>query len=225
MEENRLPIIRTWKTSQAGVEMLEREIENYSMNYECPDNEEFFKIVYDYLIEKKKFEGIEYRFLCWLNHKCDWLIKINTPYLVEPVFVDRDSFEIKYLSSIKKKSLFSELLVFIAEIKILAKVDLLFVLIGGSFVDESNSNPNDLDCVILLNEEYLNNFQLNENYLRSCEKIPKGVDMHFLPDNYTTKVFKAYSHIMYLGNKVEKKDGAIISNNQFEKRDIIKIEL
>lgn len=106
--------------------------------------------------------------------------------------------------------------------------DYLKVIIGGSFTDEDNNCPNDIDFAILTPsniEEYDTDF--NEVYLYQSDLIPKGLDLGFLPESLDKKSFKVFSRIIALGNKAEISDKLElqITSNSFSPRKIIELKL
>ena len=213
------------RTRNTGLSPIEEEIDNYFDFYNHPIDEIFLKSAYDFLIEKQIFEGVDYRFLCWLNHFYDYPIKINKPYFVSPVEYSISGFEKDFLFNEKRKTLFKSLTGYIDFLKACEKFDILTVLIGGSFSDKNNEPPDDIDAVILL--PIKNDFDQALEAISQSDSayFPEKVDVKFLPVNYTLENFKAYSHITCLGNNARFKKKERYSNNEFEKRKIIKIEL
>ncbi len=229
MDHNKLKLIRTFHTSSAGQDALNSEIINYFWIYNVDVNDEFLKIAFEYLTNRGHLKEVQYRFLCWLNHSYDYPIKINKPYIVKPTYYKKAKFETAYLFSEKRKSRFKLLSDYIDKLKKSEKMESISILIGGSFSDETNETPKDIDIVILIPKSQGNNHlpNLETQYLLHPYLFEK-VDMKFLPENYSLNKFKAYSHIISLGNKARQKDeytGKELSNNELEKRKIIIIKL
>jgi hypothetical protein len=95
------------------------------------------------------------------------------------------------------------------------------VLIGGSFVDLANAEPNDIDIVLLTQNDSPS--EVHENFLYNAGMISKGIDLRVLPINYSLTKFKAYSNITHLGNQVSVKR-LLMTNNDFKKRLVQKLK-
>jgi hypothetical protein len=96
----------------------------------------------------------------------------------------------------------------------------VFVLVGGSFTEISNSHPNDIDVILIVPNGCP--MELHGNLLYGAKMIESGVDLKILLANYSLSQFKAYSNIIHLGNCVKIKD-SIVANNEFTPRMILRI--
>ncbi|SIT83592.1 DUF6932 family protein [Pontibacter indicus] len=199
--------------------IIQKEIESHFRIYDKEIDKQFLKNAYDYLSPKDFVEGIEYRFLCWLNHIYKYPIKLNPPFIQSPEFLQLEIFKSKYLFSDRREAIFSTLEQFILERKEKYKLNSIIVNIGGSFTDLNKENPNDIDCAILVPTDLYNKDydDLEETYLYAIREIPQGLDIKFFQDDYNLNKFKAYSNIVCLGNKAQYTDGKLIPiKNKFK---------
>lgn len=203
-----------------GTELnIEKEIENHFNNYEAYIHDDFLQIAYKYLSEKKKLHQIEYRFLCWLNYSKQYEIKIKPPYIPEIINISGQELENRYLKSVQRKNLYKLLNSFLEILQEKFSISNIQLIIGGSYLDTEKENPKDIDLVILLPKD---SPDIHENFLYKCGQVPSGIDVKFLPANYSMHKFKAYSNLICLANKIMDKS-ELVNNNEFELRQIIQL--
>jgi len=210
------------------LDKIEEEIQNHYEDIIPNPDIELLKIFHKFLSEKDTLQGIEYRCLCWLNMLYDFPTKLNKPFLTKPINLDLKEFKSTFLNSEKRIQLFQLLNDFISEKKEQSNSNYLKVIIGGSFTDEDNNSPNDIDLGILKPnnlEEFDTNF--NEIFLYQANLIPKGLDLEFLPESLDKTSFKVFSRIIALGNdaKIKDKLKIQITSNSFRQRKIIELKL
>jgi len=198
--------------------------------------------IFNYLLNKEILIGVEYRIICWLisqyNFKIDF--KIDLPKINIPRIVKKEEFELRYLFSIKRNSLYASLIEFTNVLKNNLYKNYIRVIVGGSFTDLQNSNPNDLDLIVLVSEEDLENKYCNECFYLNPKltdyvnlDLRHKLDLSFLPQNYSFKSFRAYNKIVCLCNlplyrdkdKITGNDILLkLGKNKFKFREIIEIE-
>lgn len=201
-----------------NTEEIRNKIENSSIYYDNNEyDQEIYNQIYNFLSTKKKLIGIEYTFLCWLNYRFGWELKINSPQIPVIRKLSLNEFKSNFvLAGYHRAKMYTKLLDFIKE----WKYNIDGILIGGSFVDIDNDAPRDIDAILLMRDKSYP-LVLNERH--------EGLDLLLLPTNYCLNKFKAYYYIIYCGNKAQKKDSSIdinegIENNEFKEREIIKID-
>jgi hypothetical protein len=208
------------------LDYLGKLMNNHFKNYYPTPEKEFLNDAYKLLSSSDKLSGFDYRFLCWLNMVFGFKSDINLPYIMPPKLIDFYTFNNTYLFSTHRLALFETFSSFIQRLKnhTLEKIE---ILIGGSFTDYNFENPNDIDIAIIIPPGYEDDDLFNEAYLYTFNKIPKGIDVVFLPKELEITSFKVFSRLMCLGNKAKFTDKMNVSfeNNIFTERDIIKIEL
>jgi hypothetical protein len=92
--------------------IIEKQFLYYNFD-ESLETESFFKKIYECLLSKKKLLGIEYSYLCWLNFRFGWKLKINFPKIPLIKQIDIISFKTEFLFNDHRKLLFKELEEFI----------------------------------------------------------------------------------------------------------------
>lgn len=205
---------------------IEKGIQGYFNSYYYKIDKGFLREAYNYLKNKDKLLGVEYRFLCWLNVNYQYPVEIELPIITLPHTIDLVAFEAEYTYNDKRKKLYKLLSKFINELKNRHNLSVLNVLIGGSYADTRIEIPKDIDICILVPESHRDTHELHLNYQLACNNVPVGVDLRFLPEDYSIEIFKAYSRIVCLGNKAKFKDkDGPFSFNEFTKRKILKISL
>jgi hypothetical protein len=190
-------------------------------NYSCKIDEEFLSMCLEWLNSFDKYSGIEYRFLTWQSQFKDKPIKINRPFLPIIKTVEINLFKQTYLNQAVKVDLFSNLIELSNIIKSKLVLLELPVLIGGSFVDISNPYPNDIDAVMLVPFN-----QLDNTFLSPTSKFKQkyNIDLKILPIDYDIKVFKAYSNLIYLGNRATNRhEEEKVANNTFVQIEVLEI--
>ena len=228
MENEKFDGIKNYHENLNNLDTLEGEIQNHFENIIPNPDIELLKTFHTFLTDKTQLQGIEYRCLCWLNMIFDFPIEINKPFLSKPIKLDLKEFKRTYLNSEKRMQLFQLLWDFILEKKMQSNSYYIKVIIGGSFTDENNNFPNDIDLGILKPdniEESDTNF--NEIFLYKANLIPKGLDLEFLPESLDKTSFKVFSRLVALGNKTEIRDKLELQliSNSFEPRKIIELKL
>ena len=198
---------------------IEKEIENHFSNYEVDIHDEFLQVAYKYLSEREKLNPLEYRFLCWLNYTKQYAIKIKTPCVPEIINISGPELENRYLKSTQRKDLYKLLNSFLEILHEKFSIRNIQLIIGGSYLDTEKENPKDIDLVILLPKD---SPDIHENYLYKCNQVPNGIDVKFLPIDYSMHKFKAYSNLICLANKIMDKS-ELVNNNEFELRQIIQL--
>jgi hypothetical protein len=221
--------IRNYNSNVEGIRLIKKEIYNFLHEYDYEINLEFLDIAYEYLTlpNKKELETSEYLFLCWLNYRFGKKIHLNIPHIVDPIEISLDLFKPKFLFSEKRNYLFEVLLEFICQLRTAGNICMFQIIIGGSFTDTDTKEPGDMDLVILLPLEQFNDINFNELNLERSKKVPLGIDFKFLPENYNLQNYRAYSNIIYLGNKAkyQAKSNCFYEQNNFEKRLVVKIKI
>jgi hypothetical protein len=206
-------------------EAIEFKIQEYWECYHVAVKKSFLNIAYEHLTKKIFYNGIEYRFLSWLNHSYNYDISINLPFVPNPVPLLKNDFIDDYAFNSHRLKLFTSLEQDIEKLKTFTKVKSFTVLIGGSYTDKLKDSPNDIDIAILVPDSVSNNIFFNDHYSRAQGILAPPIDNAFLPEDYNYQYFKAYSRIIMLGNKPKfsNKNDEPIENNFFYKRDIVKI--
>lgn len=213
------------------IEKIKNKIEDIQINYKLEQNNDFIKDAYNYLTKKRIFEGLEYRFLCWLNYKFKYNIKIKTPYINKPKLLKVVDFERSYLISDKRKNLYLDLKHVLDYFRTKFNSDKVKILVGGSYTDLEVTLPDDIDVCIIYPKSIKRPGELKVDYtiFRSKKRIlnENKLDIQFLPENYNLAYFNAYSIISMLGNNAfyKDKEKIAIPNNSFTKREIIEIEI
>lgn len=197
-----------------------KKIQNHWQNYEAIDNESFFSSAYNRLMLKSEWEPIEYNFLSWLNHSRGLSVPFNTPKIPEIANIEFGDFSKDYLRTSTRKLLFERLGQTIKAVVEQFKIEDYEIVIGGSFVEQTNGTPGDIDVILLVPSD--SPFELHESFLYSNGMVSNGVDLKILPINFSFTKFKAYSNIIHLGNQVRLKN-LIVSNNDFAKRRVVKL--
>lgn len=204
-------------------------ISNHFEDYLYQPEKNLYNESYNYLINKQNYNGIEYRFICWLNYNNNkFTININKPFLITPKNISFDEFKNTHSFSNYRNKLLSTFQWFVEIIKEEYKLISLEVIVGGSFTDKNIDNPNDIDIILLIPDDLvMNDSNINEHYLYTNHRIPRGIDVKFLPENYSLSVFKAYSNFICLCNNslYRDKDRIAYSNNEFSKRDLYRFIL
>ncbi len=164
--------------------------------------------VYRYLIEQLS-EGNEiwelgYKYLCWLNYhnQSAFPSEINKPIVPVPLELSLETFKNRFCFSDKRNEIYLHFLSYVKARLEEFKVESLKVIIGGSFVEENNPLPNDIDCIILLSNEIIENFVAND-YEIYCVRNIIPVDVEFSVEDFTHKNYWYYTCLTHLGNKPE----------------------
>lgn len=208
-------------------EMFNRKMDNLFKDYHADFTEEEIQDIYNYLNEKATFTSLQYRFLCWAGKRLNKSVKIEQPLIPEIEIFELTKFRVDYVNSVQRLALFNALEEYIADLKNRFRIqDDLKILIGGSFTDRDNLVPNDIDLVVI-SPAYLNKDpRFHEILEQVLDRIPQGIDIHFLPDDYSIKNYKAYSNLTHLGNKAQDKQKLTeLSNNSFTARTVIQIQI
>ena len=177
--------------------------------------------VYNILGNRKDLSALEFNIYCWVCIELGVRPKINFPF-TEPIEDSTlEAFKKEYLFSEKRRTLFNELERYILQIKNEENIIEIEVLVGGSFTDITVENPNDIDICILVSAE--NKGKKSFDFFPHPEMVlrPLCVDNKFLPKDFSLGIFKAYSRIVHLGNKILKDDkGVEVIPKQFVVRQI-----
>ncbi|WP_343570949.1 hypothetical protein [Sphingobacterium sp.] len=208
-------------------EMYNRKMDNLLKDYHADITDEEVQDIYNYLNEKATFTSLQYRFLCWAGKRLNKSVKIEQPLIPEIEIFELTKFRADYVNSEQRLTLFNALDEYLAEIKIRFNIqDDLKILIGGSFTERDNLVPNDIDLVVISPAHLNTDPRFNEILERVLNRIPQGIDIHFLPDDYSIENYKAYSNLTHLGNKAQDKQKLTeLSNNSFTPRTVIQIQI
>lgn len=208
-------------------EMYNRKMDNLLKDYHADITDEEVQGIYNYLNEKATFTSLQYRFLCWAGKRLNKSVKIEQPLIPEIEIFELTKFRANYVNSEQRLTLFNALDEYIAELKSRFNIeDDLKILIGGSFTERDNLVPNDIDLVVISPAHLNTDPCFNEILERVQNRIPQGIDIHFLPDDYSIESYKAYSNLTHLGNKAQDKQKLTeLSNNSFTPRTVIQIQI
>ena len=122
-----------------------------------------------------------------------------------------------------KLNLFKKLISFLEFKNSVFKCQYFDLLIGGSYTDQTNTLPGDIDCAILLDKELISFFHVDCD---PRENKDKELDIEFLDSNLSYKHYSTFVWITMLGNLPEisdKENVDCIMNNTFKKRNIYKV--
>jgi hypothetical protein len=200
----------------------QRKIHNHWQNFEAIDDDDFFSSVYDWLLSKRSWKTIEYNFLSWLNYTKNFRVPFNLPLIPRINTINETYFFEQYILSHRRQQLYQQLKKTVELIKERFHFSSVVLLIGGSFAEQTNSNPRDIDIILLVANNSPS--ELHENFLYGAKMIETGIDLKVLPADYSLLKFKAYSNIIHLGNKVKFKD-TFTTNNEFISRTLLKITM
>lgn len=208
-------------------EMYNRRMDNLFKDYHADFTEEEIQDIYNYLNEKATFTSLQYRFLCWAGKRLNKPVKVQQPLIPKIEIFELTTFRSDYVNSEQRLALFKTLEEYIAGLKSRFNIqDDLIILIGGSFTDRDNLVPNDIDLVVISPAHLNMDPRFHEILENVLERIPQGIDIHFLPDDYSMENYKAYSNLTHLGNKAQDKQKLTeLSNNAFSARTVIQIQI
>lgn len=186
--------------------------------------------VYRYLIDQLSTGNyiweLGYKYLCWLHYhnKSTFGSDINKPIVPTPLELSLDDFKNKFCVGDKRNEIYLHFLGYVKARLEEFQVDSLKILIGGSFVEEDNAIPNDIDCLIIVSEEILKNSVAND-YERYCVRNVMPVDVEFAVEDLTFKDYWYYTCLTHLGNKPEDKKSEYIKNHKFYARQVYSVAL
>ena len=186
--------------------------------------------VYNHLIEKlssgNSIWELGYKYLCWLNYhnKSEFRSEINKPIVPTPITLSLDEFKNKFCTNKNRKDIYLHFLGYIKARVEEFQVDNLNVLIGGSFAEEENNLPNDIDCTILISKKIMESVVAN-HYDNYCVRAIMPVDVEFAVEDSAFKDYWYYSCLTHLGNKPEDKKSEYLKNNKFQDRKVFLITL
>ena len=175
------------------------------------------------LLNGSKIKVEEYDFLCWLsfNNSIKFPVTISIPK--PPKIIQKSLFNFVNFFCInnERKELYDRFESFLVKQIEEYRLDYIDVLVGGSFVDENIDSPNDIDCVILLDEEIMNT-EIVRDYDNKTKK-DDVIDYEFINYNISFDIFWSYICLTRLGNRSKKRGLKNLNNNSFEIRDIYRL--
>lgn len=198
---------------------------NYQFNYSKKQLDNAFH----YILEKKNITiPVEYTFACWLKELKQYNFEIELPKLPQIVKLGIKEFQKGYLISNSRRVLFEYLQRYTNELSIHMNVKLC-ILIGGSFTDNSNTEPKDIDFIILVpNDIYFKHPKVFNEKILYRNRLNKWffnkLDFKFLPKLYSLTSFKSYSNIMSIGNTGKYINNKVCHENNFIQRKVIMLK-
>jgi hypothetical protein len=195
---------------------------NYDFNYSSVQLDN----VYNFILKREIINiPVEYTFACWLKEVKQYNFEIELPQLLQIVKLDFNEFKKTYLVSNYRSLLFELLQRYINELSSSMNVK-LSILIGGSFTDKFNSEPKDIDFIILVpNDIYFKHPAIFNERIVYRNRLNKWffnkLDFKFLPFDYSLNYFKSYSNIMSIGNTGKYINNKVCHEHRFIQRDVI----
>ena len=230
-----MKVERPYLDAPVGDNSFKNKMREIWLSYEesYPDQE--LKEMGKLILGNRDYEGLEYRFLCWLFSKG----LLENPGITAPSIPSLDKlegfnerqFSQKFLFNQKRKHLFVSLKHWVAAFKnYIPSDEPLQFLIGGSFTDLDNVEPSDIDGIVLVPRthwdssftKFMNSFIRNSSPTLNIAIF----DFKVLPENFNLSRFKAYNDISLLANKptVRDEDGRLY-DNEFRERQIVRLTL
>jgi len=185
------------------------------------------------LLKNEDFSGPEYRFMCWLKHMDIYSHEgLELPNILNKKDIAEmsiDDFEMEFANTEHRKILFHEFVATVIKLKAAKHIDQpMEVIIGGSYLDEGNDSPNDIDCIFLIPEKLWNQSSISfmEDFLKSSIDFPGKIDFKTLPDNFSLDYFKGYNDISLMANNTKNRDnGTRMVINDFHPRRVVNVRI
>ncbi|WP_367867568.1 hypothetical protein [Pedobacter sp. WC2423] len=187
------------------------------------------------ILKNTDYAGEEFRFLCWLFSK-GILPKtsLNVPFIPDLVTLEQyneTSFRTEFLYCLRRQELFNALTKWISDFKMyIPTQNPINILIGGSFTDIGNTNPSDIDGIVLIPRAIwqVNPMKFFMGFITAVnpELKIKEFDFKFLPEGFDVQHFKGYNDISLLANNAQIRDSdGRMTNNSFTKRRVISLTI
>lgn len=182
-------------------DIIARHLASYRVDHDHREIEKTFQDILD----AGTFLGEECRFLYWCCHEFGMQIPFPLPCVAElPVrHMPITTFQTNFVRSESRLKLFQNLIEYLNLLKISMELEYIYVVVGGSFVNPEKENPDDIDVIITIPADHYQKFEDNERAIKKSVRIPLGIDVVFLPSDFTLSSFRAFSRIMCLCNDLD----------------------
>lgn len=154
------------------------------------------------ILAAQTFVGEECRFLYWCCHVFGMQISYPLPFLA-PMPNERmplSAFKASFANTPAKAVLLKNLIGYTDRMKVDIDVEALDVIVGGSFVESKKDNPDDIDVIITIPPVLYRGVEEREPEIKSSVRGPLGIDVVFLPEQFSLFSFRAFSRLMCLCN-------------------------
>jgi hypothetical protein len=208
-----------------------RELKKYNERFILSESErrEIF-VVLENFRDTTGLDRYEYRYLAFLISKYNLKSTASLPCLPKITDITLDEFEQRFSSSHGRKIIFEVFKKGIRRCLELYKVDLVEILVGGSFTNEENQLPNDIDPLIVLPKQQWNNDRkhpiLNEIIKEFKRPDKKNIfDLHKILAEVSDEHYMLYELMTLMGNTPESKMETGIRNMKFRCKDLFRLKL
>lgn len=203
----------------------------YNERYILNENErrEIFNIL-EYLRETKGLDRYEYRYLTFLISKYGLKSTASLPCLPKIIDVTLKEFEQRFSSNPERKIIFEVFKKGIGRCLELYKLEVAEILVGGSYINEKNQSPNDIDPLIVLPKQQWNNDRkhpiLNEIIMEFRLADEKNIfDLHKVLADVSDEHYMRYELMTLMGNTPESKVEYGIKDMKFKCNDLFRLKL
>ncbi|MFH6983378.1 DUF6932 family protein [Marinoscillum luteum] len=191
--------------------------------------------IYDYLNQKRKsvrLNRYEYNQLAFLGTNLNVVNDFDIPKWPNIKTTTLEDIKVQLsMSSDQRKMLFQVLKEGIDLCIKKFKSDKLGFIIGGSYVDEQNIYPNDIDLIVILPIDAFQNNLYDNVRLKITDQFmvddnKRGLfDLIIIPDNYSILQYMSFSRIILLSNTPMMRSEYNIKNQEYTFRDLLKINM
>ncbi len=210
---------------------LMREQKKYNEHFILSESErrEIF-VVLENLREAKGLDRYEYRYLTFLISRYGLKSTASLPCLPKIIDVTLKEFEQRFSSNPDRKIIFEVFKKGIKRCLELYKLDVVEILVGGSYTNEENQSPNDIDPLIVLPKQQWNNDRkhpiLNEIIIEFRRSDKKNIfDLHKILAGVSDEHYMLYELMTLMGNTPESKMETGIKDMKFRCKDLFSLKL
>ncbi|MBX2913313.1 MAG: hypothetical protein M9954_12495 [Cyclobacteriaceae bacterium] len=187
-------------------------------------------VVLENLRLDKGLDRYEYRYLSFLISKYGLKSKATLPCIPQIIDFTLNEFEEKFSSNPERKIIFEIFKKGIRRCFELYNLDVIEILLGGSYTNEENQAPNDIDPLIVLPKQQWDQDRkhtiLNEIIREFQNSHKKNIfDLHKILAGVSNEHYMFYELMTLMGNSPESKIEAGIKDMKFKCKDLFRLKL
>lgn len=223
------------KKYHAASELVRSYRERKSGNDRMVLSEQERKFMFQVLEEKRLRKGglnrWEYNYLCFVKHLYEMETEAQCPKIPTPKPITFKDFIAHFATNSHRKKLVRTLLKGLLRCATDYNLESVDFLVGGSFLT-GKEIPGDIDLALILpinafrsdyKQEKMNTIILEFRERDEDGQLKKRLDINKLPDNFSSEIYMGYEVLTLFGNKAQNMDEDGLSNNQFETRNVYRI--
>lgn len=204
--------------------LIDQKRKNYKFLFGASELEEE-RLIFNFLEKKRNSTGLdrfEYNFLTYLITKNGHLSIVNNPQIPAEI-LDKalSNFSDEFAYNDSRKYLLATLMDVLSLSMQLFKIENIDFFVGGGYLDLDNSQPKDIDIILLLPSKLFMGDLSNRKKEKILANSGTLIDLYKLPIDYDIKIYMAYELMTLVSNKSNLVTS--ITNNYYVQRRIFRL--